>query len=126
MPMETSHIWVAHFPSEKYLDEYFEEIYDEEDEDTPINRFAEDQGESFYDHDWVERSFCDSGDLKDLIINHSYAEDYIEKVIEIANANNLSGVNTFIMADKEEFSSPKSVDGDKYTIWYLGEFECNV
>lgn len=67
MSMEISHIWLGKFPSEKALDEYFEEIYDEDNEDAPLNQFARDQGENFYDHDWVERSFNNVTRLKDLL-----------------------------------------------------------
>ena len=61
-----------------------------------------------------------------MIINHSYSENYLEEIIEIAEEKDLTFADTFIMSDKNEFSSPKSVDGDDYTIWYIGEFKCSL
>ncbi|MGK7925701.1 MAG: immunity 22 family protein [Spirulina sp.] len=55
--METSHIWLGNFPSADALEKYFAETYDEDDDGTPLNQFAADQGEHFYDSDWVEFSY---------------------------------------------------------------------
>lgn len=126
MPMEISLIWLGDFPSEEYLREYFDENYDEEDDDAPMNKFAEDQGESFYNHDWLEWSYNDSGNLRHLMIHHSYSTDYIEEVMQLATKKELSGINTFIMADKSEFSSPQSIEGETYSLYYIGEFKCSI
>ena len=48
--MDTAHIWLGQFADESALDEYFVEQMDDDD-DTPINQFAADQGVPFYDHD---------------------------------------------------------------------------
>ena len=162
MPMEISHIWLGHFPSEEEFDLHFKEIEEEDDyndmyrevdddrdEDaadaelyeaegagdadgvyaddtgeTPINKFAEEQGETFYDDDRVERSFNDNGDLRALIAGHSNATEYLERVISLAESQDLAQVNAFIMADKEEFDAPRSVNGERHRLWYLGEFSC--
>ena len=125
MPMEISHIWLAVFPSETAFDEYFAESYSEDDE-SPINAFARDQGQNYYDHSWVERTFTKDADLRGVIDGHSYSDDYIDKVIQKASADQIESANTFIMADVEEFSSPRSVEADAYRIWYLGKYECRV
>lgn len=165
MPMETSHIWLGHFPSEVEFELYFKEIdtdeeeeyddmYRDEDDDedeaaadaelyeeeagdgdgvyaddageTPINKFAQEQGETFYDDDSVERSFNDAGDLQALIKGHSNSKNYIENVMSLAASQELLKVNVFVMADKEEFDSPRSVNGERYTLWYLGEFSTQI
>lgn len=125
MPMETSHIWLGQFPSEANLDTYFEETYDDDDE-SPINRFAEDQGVGSYDHDWVERSFNNDGDLNTLIKDHSYSTDYIDDVIAFAIAHGIDGANTFIMADHLEVPDPKSCKKEDYKVWYVGKFKCST
>ena len=124
MPMEISHVWLGRFSSEAALDEYFEESYD--DDDAPINRFATDQDESFCDHDWVERNFKGSGDLRALIKGHSYSVDYIDDVIAKASTEGITNANTFIMADKNEFQNPRSLKGEGYVLWYMGAFNCNI
>jgi hypothetical protein len=126
MAMERSHIWVGTFPSEQSLADYFKESYSEDDDDKPINRFAQDQGELFYDHDWVERGFRKIDDIRELIINFSYYEDYIDDVVEAIVKNKIADPNTFIVADKDEFKSPRSIEGADYKIWYLGIYTCNT
>ncbi|MCF6199543.1 MAG: immunity 22 family protein [Hyphomicrobiaceae bacterium] len=124
MAMEYSHIWLAQFPSKSSFDDYFNESY--EDDETPINLFASEQAELFYDHDWVERSFDASAGLRQLIQHHSYAESYIEKVLRAATSHNIRNANSFIMADRAEFSKPRSITSDSHMIWYLGCYKCDV
>ncbi len=125
VPMEESHIWLAGFPSEISLDQYFEECINDDDV-TPMNDFAKSQGEVFYDHDWVERSFGNYRELKLLIEGHSYCEDYKDKVLKFAQDNKILNANTFIIADASEFKKPKSVKSKEYNIWYVGKFKCSV
>ena len=126
MAMEVSHIWLGRFPSSEALEAYFEETYYDDERKTPISRFAEDQGESFYDHDWVERSFNESGDLRSKIEPHSYSESYLDEVLRLAAEEGITDANVFIMADQEEFESPRSVTGSDYHLWYLGTVDCDT
>ncbi len=129
MPMAKSHIWIGSFPSEQAVEGYFEEVYDENDEDrehTPLNKFAADQGERSYDHDWVEHGYSRAGNLRELIKGHSYSENYIDQVIQVATTRGITTGNTFILADEAEIASPRSVDHADYRLWYLGIFRCNV
>ena len=55
--LKISHFWVGRFPSEQSAADYFAEVWDEDDEDrehTPLSAFARDQGEKWYDHDFLE------------------------------------------------------------------------
>ncbi len=122
MTMEISHIWLAHFPSEERLDAYFAEHYD----DGPINTFAQEQGENFYDHDWLEMSFSKNTSLHDLIIKHSYSDHYLNKVLEDVGKMGDITANVFVMADVEEFAEPRSVKGRDYTVWYIGKYPCDI
>ena len=124
MPMETSHIWLGVFNSEEHLDKYFEEQYQEEH--SSINQFAADQGEAYYDHDWVERVFGNSGDLRELIHGASYAQDYLQEVIVAAAARGIESANTFVLADCNEFASPKTVEAGDYRLWYIGDFKRHI
>ena len=123
VPLETVHIWLGTFRSRAALDSHFaEEIH--EDGKTPMNAFAADQGKVFYNHDWLERSFEASGDIRSLIAGHSYSESYLEDVIEAAANRGVTMANTFIMADVREFPAPRSISKETYEFWYLGEFSC--
>lgn len=124
MAMELSHEWLGRFDSEAVLDEYFDEQY--EDDDAPINAFAADQAEIYYDHDWVEREFHDSGDLRVLMDGASYTGEYLDDVIKKADGMGITNANTYILADARQFSKPKSVDGRGYQLWYIGSYNCNV
>lgn len=124
MAMETSHFWLGLFTSEEQLDAYFEEQY--ENDDAPISRFAADQGKMYYDHDWVECGFDESGDLRILIKGASYSSDYLEKVIDAAIAQGIATANAYILADSDEFADPKSVNSSEYKLWYLGKYNCTV
>jgi hypothetical protein len=53
-------VFVGTFDSQEVLEQYLEETYDQDEEDAPISAFAKDQGEAFYDHDFVESRFEDS------------------------------------------------------------------
>ncbi len=100
------------------------EDYADTGDELPINKFSEEQGETFYDDDRVERSFNDSGDLRALLAGHSNETAYAEHVIAFVESQGIGAMNSFILADKDEFESPRSVHGDGYTLWYIGEFSC--
>jgi hypothetical protein len=132
MPMEISHIWLGRFSSEGDARAYFAEHYndgDDNDEDgeTPISQFAADQGQWFYDHDWLEVSFQESRDLRALVMQHSFSSDYLEEILSRANSLGLAEqANTFVLADKAEFNHPRSVKTEQYQLWYFGEFSCTI
>ena len=123
--METFHLWLGNFSSADILEEYFVETYDEDDDSIPINQFAADQGEIFYDHDFVECSYSKASALHDLIVEHFCSNKYRDDIIVAASALNIKAANTFIMADSAEISSPRSVSKPSYQLWYLGKFQCS-
>ncbi len=88
--------------------------------------YASDQGEMYYDHDWVERGFCNSGDLRELIEDASHSYDYMQDVIATAKELGIKSANTFILADAQEFDDPKTVSATDYRLWYIGKFKCHV
>ncbi len=121
MTMEFVHIWLGSFQSPKAFEDYLEEQY--EDDERSINQFAEDQGERFYDHDWVESNFKVIDNLEELVMLHSYSGSYGEEVLKKAAGLDIEIANAFIMADSEEFTAPKSKQTANYTLHYLGRFK---
>jgi hypothetical protein len=123
MLINDAHIWVAHFESEEALEEYMQEQYDEDDDDAPISKFAADQGESFYDHDLVYGQFHDAPNARKLVEGWGFPEGAVAVIAEAILRLNLPNANTCFVADRDEFSNPKSVKGDGYELWYLGQFK---
>ena len=125
MPMENSHIWLGQFlPGSP--DDFFEEQYGRDDGE-PLSQFAGSQGETWYDHDWIEISFLDDLEsVRSLVEGHSYSETYLDAVVAQAATLGIEQANVFILADKEQFAAPRSVNGPNYRLWYLGEFRCGT
>ena len=122
--MEVVHVWVGIFDATAPED-YFKEVYGE-DHDPPLSTFAADQGETWYDHDWVEMSWLDEEDaptVADLVHGHSYSEVYRQAVVDRAAEMGIESANVFVMADQSEFDSPRSVEKAGIRLQYLGTFE---
>jgi uncharacterized RDD family membrane protein YckC len=120
-----AHLWLGQFGPEAPED-FFEERYDRED-DEPLSQFAASQGETWYDHDFVEISYLDEmGSVRSLVEGHSYCESYLDSIVAKAATLGIDRVNVFVFADKEQCSSPRSARGPGYQLWYLGEFECRI
>lgn len=118
-------VWLGRFPSRDAYVAYFEENFSGED-DTPINKFAEDQGVTFFDHDWMEEYYQQSEDLVALITPAAYSKDYIDLVIRDAGARNIGSANTFIIIENDQIPDPRSVRRKDYELWYMGEYNCNT
>ena len=123
MLINDAHVWVAYFESEDALEEYMAEQYDEDNDDAPISKFAADQDESFYDHDLVYGQFHDSPNARKLMEGWSFPDDSVALVAKAISQLNVPNANTCLIADKDEFSNPKSVKGDGYELWYVGSFK---
>ncbi len=127
--IKDAHVWIARFASEDDLDEYMEETFADENDDSedveepPISRFAADQGEQFYDHDMVYAQFHAQPDARTLIEGWGFPDDAIEAVLNVIGRLNAKDANTCFVADKDEFTEPKSVQGDGYELWYIGQFD---
>ena len=62
--------------------------------------------------------------VRDLVAGHSYSESYLDAVVKKAAELGISEANVFVLANKDQFTTPRSVTGTGYKLWYLGEFEC--
>lgn len=126
MLIQNAHIWVAQFTSAKALEKYMEEDFDADDDDTPISRFAADQGVGFYDHDLVYAEFLKKATPAALIECWGFPAKATAAVVKAVEALGLDGLNTSFIADQGEFEKPKSAKGKGYQLWYVGQFKgCN-
>jgi hypothetical protein len=117
-------VWLGSFASEEALEEYLGETYTDE-EATPISAFAADQGETFYDHDFVESSFFDgTADVLTQLRGCSFARSYAEAVEARARAVAFGPLNTILLVWGEEISNPRSSEGETYSLHYVGRFDC--
>ena len=124
MPMDVSHIWVGRFGPEAPAT-YF--VQQAADDDSPRSQFGADQGERWFDHDWVEISFLDEPQsVRTLVDGHSYSASYLDAVVARAADLGVTEANVFVLADEEQFSDPRSVAGPGYQLWYLGTYRCDT
>ena len=122
MREHVDHIWLGLFGPDS-PETYFVQTY--VDDETPLSQFGAEQGERSFDYDLVEISFPnDPLPVRDLVDGHSYSESYLDSVVKKAAELGIVEANVFVLADKDEFASPRSVTGPGYKLWYLGEFIC--
>ena len=128
MATHLSHVWIGVFDDDA-PDDDFEEHDNQDDEDAPLNQFAADQGETWYDHDRVEFSFVDITEAKDvrsLVVGRSYSDDYVDAVVAKAAALDITAINVFVLAEQDEIDHPRSVARAGLRLEFLGEFSCNT
>lgn len=127
---EHSDFWLGSFPSERRAYEYFEEMYNDEDEDreyTPLSEFAKDQEQNWYDHDFIEYGFNNSvSSIKELVEGYSYSEQYAEELEKRCEERKLVGINFFLFITVCEIAKPKSVITDEFKLHYVGKVEYQI
>lgn len=124
MEQHQSHIWLGLFGPEAPED-YFVHVFGEDGDAFPSRFGAEQEQPYSFDYDFVEISFVSDPLLvRDLADGHSYSESYLDAVVQKAAAAGITEANVFVLANKDEFESPRSATGPGYMLWYLGEFTC--
>jgi hypothetical protein len=119
----TVSVWLGVFASEKHAEAYFEETYDDE---LPISQFAREQGQRFYDHDFVERSFHErTNAVGSLLRGHSFSSSFGTSVTERARERAVPPANTVVLVWNHEVQHPRSVRGSDYSLEFLGTFPCD-
>lgn len=123
---EVVDVWLGCFSSADALSDYMEEAYVEGADDAPVSRFAADQREIFYDHDFVESGyFHQTCDLDGALFGYSFMETYIDELREAWSAKKVGPVNTVILVFGSQIAAPTSVSGEGYRLTHLGPFRCD-
>jgi hypothetical protein len=121
---QTAHFWVGRFLNGKQVADYFAEVWNEEDEDreyTPLSAFARDQGKKWYDHDFLEYGFSDVvKPIKELAVGHSYSDQWAAELDRRTLATGMGECNMFVFIEEDQIPEPRSVEGDDYSLHYLG------
>jgi hypothetical protein len=121
---ETSHFFLGRFKSERLFGKFLKEDYSQEDDDAPLSLFYGSQGETFCDHDFLEHGFRDKKmTLEKFLAQFSYAEHWAEELARRAAEAGLDDANALIFISKAEIKKPQSVNGDGFTLTYLGEIQ---
>lgn len=108
-------VWVGMFISPDSFDAYLAENYVGEDQ--PISLFASDQGQSFYDHDFLRAASTDP-----TLDPAGLLEDYVA----IPGGLGVGPVNAFILVYGMQIHVPCSARGAGYELHYLGQYSPSV
>jgi len=123
MPADSPrHFWIGKFPSDVARGVYFDENseFDIDIEDSYLSQFAQDQGEQFYDHDWIEMSSFKPEELESTVKEHSYSEVWYSKVMDLMAQVPDTDFDTFVMIDAREIAEPRTVDKPNMKLYFLG------
>jgi hypothetical protein len=118
-------IWVSKVTLDEIPDDYFEERYGEEYEDTPLSKWCENFGFGYYDHDQIEDNGVEVGtDSLDRILGEcSYSKSYVKQAVSKAKEKGLETVSWIRnLFDCSYSSESTGIDEDQFMI-FLGAFE---
>ncbi len=118
----TYHIWLGYFKSKEDFYQYTEIDYC--DDDQPMNRFIQDQGQLYYDEDFGESEFFDASfkDVHKFITLFSYGDQFVDELIKRAYSMKIIKMNALIMLELGELNSPQTVINQAYEVHYMGTF----
>lgn len=91
-------LWLGSVVSKTEFEGYFAEHYDDDDDDAPINEFARDLGQAFYDHDLQELAWHPAPrPINALLAGHSWAESFVDAVIVACREADLNEANAVVL-----------------------------
>ena len=101
------------------------ERYFDDDGEGPLSDFADDQGETFYDHDFLESGFRLSRSDAEILRGHSFSNSYVARVEQAMQSHGMTDANSVILVWRGEIGTPRSVAGSDYKLTFLGTFSCD-
>ncbi len=122
--IEIVSIWVSKCNLNDIPDDYFEENYGGEDEES-WNDFSSEFGFGYYDHDFVETYFIDDGEIthiKNLLEPLSYSDTFIDSAINAAIEKNLAETSFVFLIYNFEYSSKITGITESKYMSFLGAF----
>lgn len=132
----TLQFWIGYASSERVFNRFVAEdptFWDteDEDEDIPLSPFAASQGESWYDHDFLESGYSTQlGNIAERFQGYSYVDQWAPWVEAQAKRTSLSEFNAFVLmgvdqrpgSEYRQISKPRSYSEEGLKLVYLGEF----
>ncbi len=95
-------------------------------ETIPQYPLSRDQGEKYYDHDFLEYGWGDADSIEELVKGYSYSDQWAAELARRAAAAALRDVNFFVFITDSEIEQPRSVLGNGYWLQYLGTIEYGI
>jgi Immunity protein 22 len=112
-------VWLGKAENKRRYTSFLKEQY--RDDSKPISEFAASQGETFYDHDFVESEFnAKWKTLDDALLALSHSASYAAELRAKVEA---FGYNFTLATLREDFAEPRSYESDGLKLDYLGSFE---
>ncbi|HEX8734307.1 MAG TPA: immunity 22 family protein [Pyrinomonadaceae bacterium] len=106
-------VWAGNFSSREEFDKFFEEeIGENDDASAPPNKFAEDIGFGFYDHDFQEADFSDAGSqpLENLLDGFFHSDSYAAEAAERAKNLGITEANAAVVLVDYKYSGQTKTD----------------
>lgn len=112
-------LWFGRATGKKAFNAFFKETYS--DDDRPISPFAESQGETFYDHDFLETHFnAKLRTTNEALMAISFSSSFADSVRDLVSSFDY---NFSVAAFSDDFSAPRSVEAEGLSLTYIGTFE---
>ncbi len=120
--LKMNHVWLGYFAQPEYQQQYFEEHYNE-DINVPISLFADEQYETWIDHDYMEVVFeASPSSIQDLVEDSSLQDEHIDELARRIREHRITRFNTLVIIDSEQINDPRSVYKEGVELHYLGQF----
>ena len=129
---ETCDFWIGVFPDEDAFSEYVGEDPDyyqrmDDDEGATLSRFIADQGQRWYDHDMIEMGFnADAETVDQLVDGYSYADQYADRLTDLAVKSGIPNVNAFLFIRGGEIANPRSIKTPAFEFQYVGQITYKI
>ena len=124
--IQKNHFWLGAFLNKNVFFDYFGEEYSEDD-NVPISKFAKDQGECWYDHDFVEMGFNESANsVQELVKPYSYSDQYAAELAAKADELQIHKPNSFVFIETRQIKVPRTVKNNEFELHYLGELAIEI
>ncbi|MDO6821358.1 immunity 22 family protein [Zobellia sp. 1_MG-2023] len=127
---QMTQFWIGNFATEEISSNFFQEIYNENDDDSPLSEFIETQNEQWLDHDFMEdHHFKIKSEVRKNLYSYSENKDWLIKFDEMFRDFNENGNFTLVMSSYDfpslnnKVKSPQSFNSNEITLIYFGEIK---
>lgn len=106
-------VWTGNFSSQEEFDKFFEEkIGENDDSSVPLNKFAEDIGFGFYDHDFQEADFSEQGNqpIENLLDGFFHSDSYAAEAALAAKNLGITEANAAVVLVDYQYSGQTKED----------------
>jgi len=96
---QMTQFWIGNFKTEEISSIFFQEVYNENDDDSPLSQFIDSQNEQWLDHDFMEfHNFKIKSEVKKSLGSYSENKEWLIKFDKIFSDFNDCGDFTLVMS----------------------------